>query len=153
MNNGTSSPAAADPQPPWRTTVGRLLMVAAAVSALVAAAGALPTVLAAGPEQLMAQTWRLYGFLVFAALFGLLALRPLHYRWVWEIVIANKVLLSVTAGAFVLGGQGVVGAAAAAIADGVLSVVVVAAYILCRGWRAGPRRADRTGPGSAAAAA
>ncbi|MBB6001001.1 hypothetical protein [Streptomonospora salina] len=126
----------------------RVLMALASASALAAAAAGLPTVLDAGPDRVMAETWRFYGFGVFAALFALLAWRPLRYRWVWEIVIANKALLAVTAAAFAagaLGPDGVAGAGAAATADSVLAAVTLAAYLLCRGWRAGPRGADAGG--------
>ncbi|MBB4929591.1 hypothetical protein F4561_000411 [Lipingzhangella halophila] len=129
--------------PKWRMTTGRALMWCACASAVAAAATGLPGVTASGPGSLMAETWRLYGFLVFAALFALLAYRPLGYRWVWEIVIVNKLLLAVTAGGFALGvlgpGEEVSGAVDAAVADGLLVVVAVLAYVLCRGWRAGPR--------------
>ncbi|WP_148046420.1 hypothetical protein [Halostreptopolyspora alba] len=134
-------PLSATP-PKWRGVTARVLMWCAAASAVVAAATGLPGLAAVGPDNLMAETWRWYGFLVFAALFALLAHRPLSYRWVWEIVIANKLLLTVTATGFasgVLGPEGeVTGAVDAAVADGVLVVVAVVAYVLCRGWRAGP---------------
>lgn len=122
-----------------RITAARVLMWLASASAVVAAIGAVPAVLAADSGQLMAETWRMYGFLVFAALFALLAYRPLGYRWLWEIVIVNKLLLAVTAAGFVTGVVGpgdVVGAVEAAVADGVLVVLLVVSYVLCRGWRA-----------------
>lgn len=151
MKNETPSRSSAAPAA-WRTTAARVLMGVASASALAAAAAAVPAVFEAGGDRLMAETWRLYGFLVFAALFALLAWRPLHYRWVWEIVIANKALLALTATAFAAGALGpgaVAGAAAAATADSVLAVVAATAYVLCRGWRAGPRGRAAVGAPSA----
>ncbi|WP_460777569.1 hypothetical protein [Nocardiopsis nanhaiensis] len=150
MNREESSLSSDGPPTParWRMTTASVLMWLASASALAAAASGLPGVVEAGPDRLMAETWRLYGFLVFAALFALLALRPLAYAWVWEIVILNKLLLAVTATGFAAGWFGpgrVADAGAAAIADSALVVVVGAAYVLCRGWRARagqPRAAD-----------
>jgi hypothetical protein len=125
-----------------RVDVARGLMGLASVSALAAAVGAIPALGDAGASALMAETWRFYGFIAFAGLFALLAWRPLHYRWLWEIVILNKLLLTVTAGGYVAGvfGPGdVEGATASFVADAVLVAMTIAAYVLCRGWRAAPR--------------
>jgi hypothetical protein len=83
------------------------------------------------------ETWRMYGLAVFAGLFVLLAVRPRGYRWLWELVIANKVALTLTAVVYLAQG-GVTAAGTIVIWDGVLSVVLVAAYACCRGWTAGP---------------
>jgi hypothetical protein len=123
----------------------RVLMGLAAVSALAAAIGAIPVVADAGAPTMMTETWRLYGFLTFAGLFVLLGWRPLSYRWLWEIVILNKLLLTVTAGGYVtdvIGPGDVEGAPAALISDGILTAGLVVAYLVCRGWRAGPRRRE-----------
>ena len=113
----------------------------AAAGALAAAISAFTTITEARPSALMPGTWRFYGFLVFAALFALLNWRPRHYRWLWEIVILNKLLLAVTAGGYATGviGPGEVdGAMAAFVADGVLAAAILTAYVFGRGWRAPP---------------
>lgn len=122
-----------------RRRVVRVLMAVAAASAMAAAGSTIPVVADAGASVLMVETWRLYGFLTFAGLFALLGWRPLRYPGLWEIVIVNKLLLTVTAGGYALGlvGPGDVdGAAAAFVWDGGLTVVLLAAYVTCRGWRA-----------------
>lgn len=133
-----------------RLRIVRILMGVAALGALAAAAGAASAVGEAGAATIMVETWRLYGFLVFAGLFALLGWRPLGYRWLWEIVILNKLLLTGTAAGYVTGviGPGDVdGADAALVADGILTVILVVAYVLCQGWRAGPHpRQDGTAP-------
>jgi hypothetical protein len=59
----------------------------------------------------------------------LLARRPRAYPGVWELAILNKVALTITA---LFTGDGTVLAA-----DGVLSALLVAAYVLARGWSRG----------------
>jgi len=121
--------------------VAQVIMGLAAAGALAAAISAFTTITEAGPSALMPGTWRFYGFLVFAALFALLNWRPRHYRWLWEIVILNKLLLAVTAGGYATGviGPGEVdGAMAAFVADGVLTAAILTAYVFGRGWRAPP---------------
>ncbi|MGW5386477.1 hypothetical protein [Nocardia sp. NPDC003963] len=79
------------------------------------------------------ETWRAYGYVVFAGLFVLLTLRPNDYRGVWELVILHKVALTVTA--LVYSRNGAVEGAGAILAwDGGLSVVLLVTYPLCRGW-------------------
>jgi len=86
----------------------------------------------------IAETWRLYGLAVFAGLFALLALRPLRYRGVWELVLLSKMALTVTALAYVWHG-GIENAGSTAGWDGGLTLILAAAYLCCRGWTAGPR--------------
>ena len=67
-----------------------VLMLLAAFGALSAFLGSIGTATAAGSDTVVAETWRMYGFAVFAGLFVLLALRPRHYAGVWELVIFHK---------------------------------------------------------------
>ncbi|HEY3505412.1 MAG TPA: hypothetical protein VGN37_21835 [Actinocatenispora sp.] len=119
-----------------RIVAGRVLAAVAAGSALVAAAGALPGVLAADRADRITLTWWMYGLVVFAALFGLLAVRPLGTRWLWEIVLANKLALAVTAAAY-LAADSATDAGTIVVTDGGLFVVLLAGYLCVRGWRAG----------------
>jgi hypothetical protein len=91
-------------------------------------------VLAAGGATAVVETWRLYGFVLFAGLFACLAVRPHGHRGIWELVIANKLALTVTGIAFAWHG-GVTGAANVVIWDGSLTAVLVAAYVTGRGWQ------------------
>jgi len=70
--------------------------------------------------------------LVFAGLFVLLAFRPRRSPGVWELVIFLKTAVAVTAAVFV--GGGARDAATVAAADGVLTVVLITAYFLSRGY-------------------
>jgi len=132
----TSTPAARDTaagSARVRDRVARTLLVLAAVGAIVALIGAAGAVADAGPATRMVETWRMLGFGVFAGVFLLLAYRPRLYAGVWELAIGNKLGLTVFALAY---GTGTDGASTALVADGAITVMLVAAYLLSRGWRA-----------------
>lgn len=59
-----------------RDQVARALMLLAALGALSAFAGSVGTATAAPSEFTVVEIWRVYGFVVFAGLFVLLAFRP-----------------------------------------------------------------------------
>lgn len=121
-----------------RERAGRALMWLAALGAAGSAGMALLTVLDAGGATKIVETWRLYGLVVFAGLFVLLALHPHRYRGVWELAIVSKLALTVTAAGYAVHG-GINGAGAVIGWDGVLTAVLITAYICCRGWTAIPR--------------
>jgi hypothetical protein len=98
-----------------------------------AVVGAIEAVANAMPATRMVETWRLLGFGVFAGLFVLLAYRPRVYAGIWELAILNKLGLTVVAVAY---GSKVDGAAIALVADGAITLMLLAAYVLSHGWRA-----------------
>jgi hypothetical protein len=114
-------------------TGARVLMGLAAAGALAAAATSIQVVRNAGPESQMVEIWRLAGFVLFSGLFALLAYRPLHYAGVWELVIVNKLALTIAALTYA---SDAAGAGAVAVVDGILTGVLLAAYLLSRGWSA-----------------
>ncbi|NES28739.1 hypothetical protein GCE86_20730 [Micromonospora terminaliae] len=122
-----------------RDRIGRVLLWLAAVGALAAALGAYGTVADAEPAVKVVETWRAYGFLVFAGLFALLAVRPRGYRGVWPLVIFHKLAMTVTALVYTRNAA-IEGTGTVLIVDGALSVLLVLALVLCRGWVAEPRR-------------
>lgn len=113
--------------------VARALLVIAALGALAAAAGSIQTVRDAGPETLVVEVWRLAGYTLFSGLFALLAYRPVHYAGVWELVIVNKLALTVVTLTYAADADG---AREVALADGALTAVLLGAYLLSRGWQA-----------------
>lgn len=124
-----------------RNRAAMVLMLLAALGALSAFASSVGTATAAGPETVMAEVWRMYGFLVFAGLFLLLALRPRRYVGVWELVFFHKGALSVTAA---LIGGGATGAPTVVVIDGILAAMTVTAYFLAKGYTGWVRfRSDR----------
>ncbi|MGW5382449.1 hypothetical protein [Nocardia sp. NPDC003963] len=116
-----------------RIRVARALLWLAAAGALASAVTAVGGVAAAEPAVKVVETWRAYGYVVFAGLFALLALRPNGYRGVWELVILHKVALTVTAIVY-RSNDAIEGAGTVLAWDGGLSVVLLVAYLLCRGW-------------------
>ncbi|WP_433283255.1 hypothetical protein [Micromonospora sp. CA-244673] len=122
-----------------RDRIGRVLLWLAAVGALAAALGAYGAVADAEPAVKVVETWRAYGFVVFAGLFALLAVRPQGHRGVWALVIFHKVAMTVTALAYSRN-TAIEGTGSILVFDGALSVLLVLALVLCRGWVAEPRR-------------
>lgn len=126
----------------WRDRVATGLMLLAAVGALVSFISSISTVAAAGSATQVVEIWRMYGFVVFAGLYLLLALWPRRYPGVWELTILDKVALAITG--LVLLGKGVTDAQTILIFDGILAVITLIAYILAKGYTAWmrPRAAD-----------
>ncbi|MFF2082299.1 hypothetical protein ACFVVM_00895 [Nocardia sp. NPDC058176] len=133
MNDSPAPTPPTDPTSTRRETAAKVLLWLAAAGAAVAALSSIPAVLDAGSATKIVETWRGYGFVVFAGLFALLALRPHGYRGVWELVIFHKVALTLTAVVFAVQG-GVDDTATVIVGDGILSVLLVLAYVLARGW-------------------
>ncbi len=114
-----------------RDQIARVLLLVAASGAMFAFVGAIGSVQSAKPTTVLAEMWRMYGFLVFAGLFALLALRLRRLVGVWELVIFHKLASAITAATLI--GGAVPEAATIAIVDGVLAAMTVAAYVLARG--------------------
>ena len=115
-----------------RDRVAMALMLLCALGALYAFAVSVGDVLSAGPSTQQVEIWRTFGFAFFSAVFVLLALWPRWYPGLWEVAIANKAALTVMEVALIA--NGVANAQSSAIADGALTVVLIAGYVLARGW-------------------
>src|SRR5690554_1670728 len=100
---------------------------------LAAAATCIQLVKDVGPETRVVEICRFAGFVLFSGLFPLRAYRPLHYAGVWELVIVNKLALTIAALTYA---SDAVGAGEVALVDGILTGVLLAAYVLSQGWRA-----------------
>jgi hypothetical protein len=112
----------------WQDRLGRGLIWLAALGAL----SAFAAVKSATPETIWVETWRMFGFLVFAGMFVLLALRPRNSAGVWELAFFHKAAMAVSA-LFLSSAKG---AALAGTIDAVLAILIAIAYILTRGWMA-----------------
>lgn len=117
--------------PADRISVARILLAIAAVAAAIAAISDISTVVDADKQHTVVEMWRGYGLVMFAAAFALLAVTPLAFRGLWELVIFHKVALTVTA----LFLSGTPGTGSIIGWDGGLAVVLIASYVLVRGWR------------------
>lgn len=122
---------------PVRDRIARVILSVCAVGALAATVSMAVSVADAdGPLQI-AETWQLAGLPVFAGLFVILAVGPRRTAGLWELVIANKLAL-VAAGATFLSGTD--GAGEIVAVDGALVALLIAAYVLTRGWTAWTER-------------
>lgn len=85
------------------------------------------------PEAYMlTEFWRTTAYLVFAGLWGLLALAPRRQRGIWELLLIQKTAVSV----FALVNLGATDSVRDSISDSSLVVATAVAYVLCRGWQA-----------------
>lgn len=108
------------------------ILILAALGAVVSFIVTASSIRVAGPETFVVESWQLFGFLVFAGIYLLLAYRPGQYPGIWELVIFHKAAVAV----FLLGvGSDAVGATSVAVVDGVLAIALVAAYLLVGGYR------------------
>jgi hypothetical protein len=117
-----------------RRQAGRVLLALAAVAAAAASVEALASLGAEpAPTELQA-AWRAFGLVVFAGLFALVASVPERYPGVLELAIVHKAALTLWA----MGSQAS-DATLVVVADGVLMLALITAYVLLashRSWRA-----------------
>jgi hypothetical protein len=115
-----------------RDCISMILMLIASVGAIFAFIGAVSTVIDAGSAVAVVETWRMLGFLVFAGLFLILALRPRGYPGIWELAIFHKGGMAVIA--MMLARGDATDAGSVAVFDGILVVMIIAAYMLSKGY-------------------
>jgi hypothetical protein len=113
------------------------LMGLAAVAALYAFVSGVGVALTAGPATQQVEWWRVMGFLLFTGLFILLAIGPRRYPGLWELVLIDKAVLTLIEVWLISGNAE--NAFATAVVDGILTCVILAAYLLSRGYRAWKR--------------
>jgi hypothetical protein len=118
--------------PLWQDRLGRGLMVLASLGALFAFYASIAEVRAASPATVWVETWRMFGFVVFAGIFGLLAIRPRLSAGIWELAFFHK--LAMAGSALILTGADE--ATLAGLIDAVLALLLVVAYVFTRAWTA-----------------
>src|SRR6478672_6254728 len=90
------NPADARAAPTLRDRIATVLMLVSALGALYAFITSIGAVQTAGRATQQVETWRMFGFLMFAGVFVLLGLWPRRLPGLWELTIADKVGLTVT---------------------------------------------------------
>jgi hypothetical protein len=110
-----------------------VLMLIAALGALYAFVTSIGVALAADPETQQVEWWRVFGFLLFAALFVMLAFWPRQYPGLWELILLDKTALTIVE--FGLIGNNAANAASTATVDAVLVIIIFAAYLLSKGYK------------------
>jgi hypothetical protein len=116
-----------------RRQAGRALLSLAAVVAATASVAALTTLGVEPASSELLAAWRGFGLAVFGGLFALVASAPERYPGVLELAILHKVALT----AWAMGSQAP-GATLVVAADGILTLVLITAYLLLgshRTWR------------------
>jgi len=108
-------------------------MLLAALGAVYAAVASIGEVTSAGAATQQVYVWRMVSFTMFAAVFALLGIWPRRYPYLWEITIINKIALTFVE--LILINQAS-HAVANGVVDGILSVLLIAAYLLTRGYQA-----------------
>ena len=127
-----------------RDRVGRAVLVLQSVASIGAFALGIVTMSAAGPDRLFVESWRTFGFLVFAGLFAVLAARPRTSPGVWELIVVHKVAVTTVGFANINAYE----AGSAATIDLVLVILTVLAWVLCRGWLSWQRATAPADPGA-----
>lgn len=121
-----------------RNRAARYLMITLAVATLGAFANAAIEFGRLPPDRLVAGTWQMLGFAVFAGLFALLAIWPRRMPGLWELILFHKAgvtLMNLGLIETVSGPMPSDNPAAVVMIDGTLIVVTLLAYVLAQGWR------------------
>ncbi|MEC3977566.1 hypothetical protein [Amycolatopsis sp. H20-H5] len=126
--------------------VGRGLMIFNAVTTFAVFINGLFLMGAADDDRLMVEGWRTFGYLVFAAMWAMLAYRPRQVPAMWEMVIVHKVAAAILALTITHTTEGM----QSSITDSWVALSTIFAYIVCRGWQSW--RVVRRGQSSASAA-
>ncbi len=122
----------------WRDRLAAVLLWVCAAGAIVAAVSAVTIVADADDATRAVETWRLVGYAYFAGIFALLALAPRQLRGLWELTILAKLALPIAGATFL---RGSTDAGSFVVFDGIVTVLLIAAYGLTAGWTASrPRR-------------
>ena len=119
--------------PAWRMTTARVLLGIAAAGAFTSFVLQVGPTMDAGPATQAVEAWRMVGLATFAGLFALLAWRPLAYPGVFELAIASKAALAILGLTIVASADH---ASEFVVFDGILTALLVAAYLLADGWTA-----------------
>jgi hypothetical protein len=115
-----------------RDRIAMVLMGLAGLAAAYALVTAIGVAVSAGPATQQVEWWRALGFFMFAALFGLLAFWPRRYPGLWELLILDKAVLTIVEMTLIQ--NHAANALSSAVVDGILTLVIAAAYVLSKGY-------------------
>ena len=115
-----------------RDRIAMGIMILAALGAFYSMVTGVGVAIDAGLDTQQVEWWRVFGFLMFTGIFVMLAIGPRRYPGLWELVILDKAALTIAE--VLLIGKNAADAMNTAVADGILVVLLVAAYLLSRGY-------------------
>ncbi|MDG4809507.1 hypothetical protein O7634_22395 [Micromonospora sp. WMMD1120] len=130
MITQTDVATAATAPPRWQDLTGRILMAITAATTLVPFVEGVTRLGDLSDDLILTEYWRTCAYLVFAGMWALLAVAPRKQRGMWELLLLHKIAVTIQA-AFIID---VPHAKLTVIADGFVSLMTIAAYLLCRGW-------------------
>ncbi|GAA1264407.1 hypothetical protein GCM10009677_15290 [Sphaerisporangium rubeum] len=114
----------------WADRVGRVLMGMDGIATLVAFAGSISIMLNVSDDRVITEAWRTFAYVVFAGLWFILAIEPRRQWGLWELLIAQKLAITV----YAFARWDMPDAPMTAFIDLAVTVTTVIAYVLCRGW-------------------
>ncbi|WP_079124927.1 hypothetical protein [Streptomyces lushanensis] len=120
---------ASSPSPLW-DRIGRGLMALNAAVTFVVFINGFFLMADSTDDHLMIEGWRTFGYLVFAAMWAMLAWRPRQVPAIWEMVIFHKVAATILAFTIIDTTEG----AQSSVTDTTVATLTIFAYIVCRGW-------------------
>ncbi|RYJ21836.1 hypothetical protein CU044_6220 [Streptomyces sp. L-9-10] len=85
----------------------------------------------ASDDRMMVEGWRTFGYLVFSAMWAMLAYRPRRVPAIWEMVIFHKAAATVLAFTILDTTEGM----QSSVTDTTVAALTIFAYIVCRGWQ------------------
>ncbi len=132
---------------PARDRLARILMITLGVASVGAFATPALTFDTFPPERINVETWRMFGYLVFAGLFTLLGLFPRRMTGIWELVLFHKAGVALFLAYFVRPDPAanvsfVDNADSIILVDTALAVTTLFCYLLTNGWRAWSARGE-----------
>ena len=116
----------------WRDRLGRTLMTLVVLLTIAAFVDGIRRMGIANPDRIWIETWRTFAYMMFACLFAVLALRPRNSPAIWELTFGHKLAVSLFGLSL---GTAVPEVSVAVKMDLALVVLMVAAWVLCRGWQ------------------
>ncbi|MFD3916126.1 hypothetical protein [Streptomyces sp. NPDC058603] len=111
--------------------IGRVLMALNSAVTFAVFINGLFLMADASDDRMMVEGWRTFGYLVFSAMWAMLAYRPRQVPAIWEMVIFHKVAATVLAFTILDTTEGM----QSSITDTTVAALTIFAYIVCRGWQ------------------
>ncbi|MFE2032821.1 hypothetical protein ACFXBB_06045 [Streptomyces scopuliridis] len=118
------------PSPRW-DRIGRGLMALNSVVTFAVFINGFFLMADASDDRMMVEGWRTFGYLVFSAMWAMLAYRPRQVPAIWEMVIFHKVAATVLAFTILDTTEGM----QSSVTDSTVAALTIFAYIVCRGWQ------------------
>lgn len=115
---------------PLADRIGRGLLALCSIATVGALVQGIQITSQVSDERVITEAWRTFAYIVFAGLWAMLAIAPRSQRGIWELVLVQKIAITV----FALIAFDLPDAQKTFFVDLSLVVATAIAYVLCRGW-------------------